>query len=104
MGTSRTQADVVGYRYQRHVWCPLDLVMHMAATGTLSVDIMSGETMEEVLAHQALVVGIDYEHPESYSPARFPQPILVGTADADSFCDACDRILSEPPQRFADNT
>lgn len=102
MGT-RTQADVVGYRYQGSTWCPLDLVMHLAATGALTVDILAGESVEEVIGRQASVLGIDYQDSTSYTSARFPQPILRGTADAEAFCDACDRLLSEPPTRFADD-
>lgn len=88
---------VVGYEYQGSTWCPLDLIMHMAATGVLTVDIHEGMSVEDTLRAQARAMGA------AYDPARFPRPIERTDAEAEDYCDRCDRVLSEDRLRFADD-
>lgn len=88
---------VVGYEWQGSTWCPLDLIMHMCATGAIRVDIHEGMTVEDTLRAQARALG------DAYDARTFPVAVDRGDAEAEDFCDRCDRLLSDEAQGFADN-
>lgn len=97
-----TQPVVVGYLWQAEILCPLDLVMGGCASGLITVDIDSRETVEGVLDAQAQVMGIDRADEHAFDSWRFPKRVMAGSCGDAAFCDRCDRLLGEQ-QRFADD-